>query len=1599
MKVTANLTASPHFFYKLILSCIYLFISFSAFAQLPVPAFTANTVSGCAPLQVDFTDQSTGATSWQWDLGNGSTSNQQNPSTIYSNPGTYTVTLTVTNASGSQTLTKTNYITINAQPVPDFTANQTAGCFPLRVQFFDATSPGTGSVVSWNWSFGNGVTSADQNPFYTYTVSGAYFVSLTVTNSAGCTKTIVKPAFITVSDGVKADFNVSPPLNCKPPETLNFQNLSTGPPTLSYQWNFGDGNTSTSPAPSHNYLTAGPFTVTLITSSTLGCIDTIVKTNVAQLNNIQTQINAPATACINELINFQNQSTPVPVSSVWTFGDATGSTQINPSKAYSATGTYNIKLINQYGSCADSATATITINPRPTARFTSTDSVSCKAPHTVNFQDQSVNAISWDWDFGDGGTSTIQSPSHIYNTLGNYTVRLIVRNSFGCTDTMIKTAFVKIEKPVFNPLIQPAEGCRLLNVQFTANTTAVDSIASWFWDFGNGTSAIRNPSNIFDSGSYNIKLKVVTVQGCIDSVVINNGVKVGTKPSAQFNAVPLTVCAFSPVQFSDLSTGKPDEWIWDFGDMNSSAAQNPTHIYQDTGIFTIRLIALNNKCRDTLTKTAYIKVLPPISKFKYAVNCAVSKRQVQFTDQSTVATSWLWNFGDGNTSTLQNPVHSYTALGTYTVTLTAFNGSCSHVSTQVITLVDAVPNFNASKTTACRKYETISFTNNSSNAASIVSYAWTFGDGGTSTLPNPDYTYNNSGTYTVTLTVTDINGCSNTFTRNNYIRINGPVAGFTVLNLQNCINTNINFTSTIIPDGINPVALVSWNMGDGNSFSSLSNPFVYKYITGGSYAVTQTVRDRSGCQDVFTVQPIEILNPKAKFTVDTPSCPGAILNFNNQTTGATGGAAFRWILSDGFTSPAVSISHAFTTVANYTAKLIVTEPIGCKDSVIQTIRIDRPKASFIVNDSISICQPFEAKFTGTSYFTNSSNWRFGDGNISTAASPNNFYIVPGQYRVKLTVTSPGGCVDSAFKTMKLGRDTGTLNYSPLTGCAPLSVNLQTRTDVPLNYTWDLGDGTIVTTTDSNRTHIYPAGFYVPKVIIRDRLGCFGIIEPADTVKAFGSNPDFGADKFVLCDSGFVQFSDSTTTRDVITSFLWNFGDGNTSSAINPLHKFKNPGLYTVTLTINTITGCTNRKIKTAYVKVVPTPKPAIIGAVSSCVPASFQLKGNWLNPDTSVVNWQWDIDGQVFNVQNPPPIIRNAADTVFAKLILTNSSGCKDSVNNIAIARPLPLVNAGNDTTICLGTFATLNPSGAPSYTWSPSIYLNCVNCPNPQASVADNIQYTVTGTSAFGCTNKDSVTVKVKKPFRITASKGDTLCVGDKYPMFANGAENYTWSPPVGLTSTTTATTIASPTTTTIYKVVGYDDLNCFRDSLFVPVVVYNYPVITGRDTSMSSGDTIRLNTAFSNDVLKITWLTSYNISCSNCSNPLVWPLKTTGYRVRAVNQGGCETAKTITVTVNCGKENVFIPNAFTPDGNNINDRFTILGKGLQSVLFMRIYNRWGNLVFEKIYFDPNNPSLGWNGKINGTDAPPGVYSYSAQVICGDGGIIPLQGTVMLIR
>ncbi|MDZ4795078.1 MAG: PKD domain-containing protein [Bacteroidota bacterium] len=1428
-----------------------------ASAQAPVAAFSGTPVSGCSPLIVAFQDLSTGnPTTWSWNFGNGNTSSIRNPTASYFTPGTYTVTLTATNASGTNTLTKTNYITVYEPPTVNFIADVAGGCFPLRVQFTDLSIAGVGNTnTSWQWDFGNGNTSTLQNPIALYTTAGTFTVTLRVTNDKGCTKTVSRPAYINVTPGVRSVFTNSQAVVCNPPADIAFTNTSTGPPTLSYLWDFGDGNFSIAPNPVHTYTGSGTFIATLITFSTAGCQDT-ARSNPIVIGGFNNSFTAPLSACINEVVTFTNTSVPVPGSANWTFGDGGIASGINATHTYTVPGTYNVWLYNTFANCRDSVMKPITINPRPVADFTAPITASCQPPLTVNFQDLSTGgAVSWQWNFGDGGSSTLQNPSYTYNTYGSFTVRLITTNGFGCTDTVVRNNYIRIQRASISITGLPVRGCIPYTITPIPVIISVDAITSYEWDFGDGgTSTAPAPVYTYlTQGTYSVRLIITTSTGCRDTLIVNNAVRVGSKPIADFSAVPIPVCGRQPVYFTDLSV-PADEWLWDFGDGGTSTIKNPSYSYNDTGYFTVRLIATNNGCPDTITKINYTHILPPIARFSSAANC-VNRLQFFFTDQSAAPQTWAWNFGDGSPIDItQNPVHNFPAFGTYTVRLIVTNGSCADSISQIIRTIDENPDFSADRLVAC-KNAVINFMAGNILTSNVVNYYWDYGDGNVQNTSSPTSSnnYTVSGNYTVLLVTTDLNGCRDSVRKTNYIRINGPLAGFSATNVAGCTNLTTTFTDLSVPDGVNAIVNWRWDYGDGTIQNYTAPPFQHLYISAGTFSVKLIITDAAGCRDsiilsniVTTTDPVPNFNSPNRLT-----CPGATVSFINTSTPAS--VTSSWDFGDGGTSLSTSPTHFYTTPGLYTVKLRIQDPIGCADSITRNmyIRVDTPHADFSIIDSISSCLPFEIIFTNTSTFYTSSFWDFGPGQgTSTLTSPIHYYSVPGIYPVKLIVTSPGGCLDSMIKTVQVYDTVGSrVDYIPLSGCSPLPIFLTASTSGPMNsYFWDFGDGYTAITTTPSVSHIYATyGNYLPKVIMEDPSGCLIPLQGLDTVLITGAKAKFGVDNKIFCDFGTVNFIDSTTFNNPVTAYYWSFGDGGISSAQNPVHSYLAPGNYSVQLIIETQLGCRDTLTKPNYIKVVQRPLIDIGGDTVVCANSFLLHRGLFIQPDTSVVRWSWNFpNGNISLQQNPTSQTYITAGTFVVTAVATNSTGCKDTTSQTIYVNPLPTVTMPGQLTVQTGFPVTIPATYSPntlSWIWSPAAGLSCTNCPNPDA--------------------------------------------GPKFDTF---------------------------------------------------------------------------------------------------------------YQVYFTDDKGCSNTGSLQVIVICKNANLFIPNTFTPNGDGSNEVFYPRGKGLERVKLLRIFNRWGEVVFEKRDFPINDASTGWDGTFKGKKPVADVYVYQAEVFCENGDIIRLNGNIALI-
>lgn len=1573
--------------------------------------FSASSVSGCAPLVVKFTDESTGSpNSWRWDLGNGTISFMQNPAATYFNPGTYTIKLVVSNGIRSDSVVKVQYITVYANPVIQFSASDTTGCFPLNVQFTDFSSAGAG-IIEWReWDFGDGTISTAANPEHRYTAAGSYTVSLQVRNSHGCTETFTRPAYIKLNAGVKADFGFTVPNSCKPPTVVHFTNKSSGTGSLNYEWDFGDGQRSTQTNPVHTYNNPGTYPIKLVVRNSTGCADSIVRSNLINIGTVKAAFAAPAMVCSNTPVSFSNNASPAPAGSLWSFGDGTFSTETNPVKAFGKPGTYQVKLVADFGACKDSVTQPVRVVAAAKAAFLISDSTTCGAPFTAQLTAQTPDAVSYQWLLGDGGSASGKTVSHTWQLAGDYDITLIVTNAAGCTDTLVKKNHLQIRTPRVTITNLPQEGCVPFEWKPSLDISTIDSIAGFLWYFGDGTTSTeKQPQHVYTTpGTYTVRLVYTTTSGCRDSVVVNESIKVGNKPHVAFSGTPLISCAGQLVWFKDESTGpKADKWLWKFGDFSTSMEQNPAHTFLDTGYLSVKLIVWSNGCKDSLFKPRYVYIKPPVARYMVAAVDCSNRLTRKFFDKSIGATAWFWDFGDGQTSTERNPVHRFDRPGKYLIKLTVKNETCEHWRWEELAVLDEKADFTASTPEVCKNLS-VTFNAINSDAANVARYSWTFSKGG-KIYGSPvgrtlQFAFPEAGQYDVKLVVTDMLGCKDSITRPAMIRVNGPTADFSVLNPEVCTNTMVRFADSSVSDGQHPIQQWKWDYGDGISESLSGSPFQHIFTKSGVYPVTLTVTDNRGCTDTRVRQhAVTISRPITGFeSPDTSSCTAGPVRFINQTTGND--PVYTWYFGDGQQTAAQQPAHTYLLEGDYTVKLVAVDRYGCSDSTIrqQYIHIRDPRAGFTMSDSFATCPPLLVNFTHQSRHARQVLWDFGDGNRSVLANPSHVYTYPGVYKAKLIVTSPGGCQDSMERTIIVKGPTGSFTYDKLKGCVPTAIRFTAQSNQSVKYIWDYNDGEVDDNGAKAVSHLYSAmGAYLPRMILQDPQGCRVPIMGKDTIHIYGVDARFTSNSNLLCDSGRVQFTNSSVSNDLISSYRWVFGDGAISTEKDPVHHYKQPGVITPKLTVYTQAGCTNTASIKQPLRIAGSPLAVIESPEGACVPAQLRFHGKQMKADTAGLRWQWDFgNGISAQEKNPDTVDYAVAGEYQTRLVLTNSAGCSDTAWRTVHAWPIPAVDAGRDLDICRDSKIQLTATGADSYQWFPVTALSCADCANPMASPVQDIRYTLKGKNKFGCAATDSIQIRVKQPFRMVVGKGDTLCKGESFRLLASGADQYSWSPSKWMENNTVGNPEVKPDSTVIYRVIGRDSQGCFADTGYVPVKVYTYPIgSAGEDKTISAGNQVTLKAVVSEDVTQLKWHPSAGLSCVTCATPVANPRQTTTYTLETRNRGGCMTRDQITVFVFCNNANVFVPNTFSPNGDGNNDVFYPRGKGIFSIRSFKVFNRWGELVFDQSNIQPNDLSKGWTGTHKGKPAPGDVYVYTMDVVCENNVVLNYKGNVALIR
>jgi PKD repeat protein len=703
---------------------------------------------------------------------------------------------------------------------------------------------------------------------------------------------------------------------------------------------------------------------------------------------------------------------------------------------------------------------------------------------------------SWHWEFGNGDTTNIQSPTYTYSDTGAFTVTLTTVASNGCSNEYSIPFEISVV-PVADFSTQ--SGCSETALTFTdLSTISAGTISDWFWQFGSGDTSVQsNPVYSYATGgNYLVSLTVTSAKGCSHSNSKN--LPVIDRPIGNFLAQ--NTCVGQTVQFIDQSSVSGTtitDYLWDFGDSNISSNQNPSHLYAGAvNVFPVRLIiTAANGCIDTVDQDIKINNIP-VANFSFTPTVVCQNSDVQFSDLSFVSgdtiSSWAWDFGDGLTDSVMNPIHQFATPGMKTISLIAYSPTkCpSAITQQAVNIIES-PTALFSFTDVCLG-ATTQFTDLSTapTGSMIVTRTWDFGGGDTSTLTNPSYTYSMPGTFPVQFTVITDAGCSNSITNNVPVH-DLPVASFTSSNP--CSNQLTNFTNTSSADSLSIISTYEWNFGDFGSgsanFSSLPDP-THTFSAANIYNVFLIATTNYSCKDTSQVAIRIYPSAPAQFTY-SPTCYGDLMEFFNP--GSSIDSAYRWSFGDSQSNQLKEPAHFYAFPGNYTVTLTVYAIGGCATTATKQVSVSPIPTANFVSAPACIDAPFSFIENSTIASGSIVGWEWSlanEGVIDSVQNPIYTFTDTGAFTVSLKVTSDIGCQNTISKTIRSHElPVANFSFNPQFGNPPLDVQFTDFSQGANQYVWDFGDGQSGSTLQQP-SHIYQdTGLYVIQQKVISAFGC------------------------------------------------------------------------------------------------------------------------------------------------------------------------------------------------------------------------------------------------------------------------------------------------------------------------------------------------------------------------------------------------------------------------------------------------------------------------------------------------------------------------------
>lgn len=1270
-----------------------------------------NTSLGCVPYNAEFTNQtdissSVSINNYVWVFGDGDRlEGQENPSHIYSQTGSYNVSLGIETEYPSCNVTTLFYdiVEVTNSPQASFstTPSDLFSCTdPINVSFNNA-STGTKNL-QYSWDLGNGITSSGLNPSNQTYREGQYIINLEVSypDAPSCKSNFSKSVSIGTPKPVielsEDSFCMNETIKVKTPTPgrltwdVDEDHVIFLPPFIPESQKFHQREFEL------GYVKRGERTISLNVVSPDGRCTGDTSVNVLIKGFDIEVVSSPDYVCdLPQTFTYDVVSSVELDKYEWTFSGLSDTTMLTDSIR----------------------------NPVRTLDSTDSEPYYHKG-HWINNIYAKVT-----------GTS----------------------EALQCSFSASFSNVINLPVAYFKPLT-PTKGCAPLNVSFEAQNYYLEKeIVKFYWNYGDGTvdettfTEVNSTSHTYsEPGDYEAFLVIETESGCIDTS-FTILVEVGTDLSSEIDFVSdkSEVCPGEPLTFS-VSKSSPliDGFHFSTENKRSFHCSDETSLTwaykHESGPQDVELLVDYNGCISGINKADFVNVKGAVAKIEYSAPCS-DPDTYTFISKSQNATSLTWDFSDGSTGDQETEVHTFSNNWNYAVTLTAQNeDGCAATTDEVEVMVRDVKAVIQMDTLLCRNVDYMCDASKSKDVYGncYTGYTWQFptlSEKRPFTTDNSisKFTFDTTGWHTARLIVKDINGCRDT-TEKQFKVYDMVVAAKASDNLI-CIPDTVFFTDLTQAD----TTIKSWSWNFENEIDTRQNPehaYLDYPVPGANYFPTLlSVTDVLGCTERISF-PVYWYKPISQITASKNGnlCFGDSVSLTASDYTSQGSSLrYEWDFGNGTFSTERSNKLIYDSLKSYTVKLIYAEiATGCIDSTDFIIEHQAyPVAGFETDkDSLdTFCADLDLSFKDTSWFYQDTPhgpnyWSFGNGQSTVNRPEYALTYGKGTYEVTLIASTSFQCKDTVSRVFDVFRPEGDFVVNENAICKGDSIlfSLKDTSDV-YSYTWAFGDGDTLRNVDSV-WHKYdfhpPNGTTVGKLVLYDKKGC----EDPNTksIRIHQVIADFDRDSLICYNDGpsiFVNKSKNDENR------TWYFGDGDSSTSYSPVHQYDTAGYYDVTLAISdSQLGCVDTITKLATIFANP-----VLTAIGDTGCLGTVLNPYIVNP-VATNTYTWTPEIGLDDPSSPTPI----ADLQFSQIysvLERDTNNCTDRKNVRAIViRPIELSDW--DTTIIVGDIATI-PVKRPEFyifDWSPATGLSCLDCDYPTAQPLEDITYTLTVSDSLGC-------------------------------------------------------------------------------------------------------------------------------------------------------------------------------------------------------------------------------------------------------------------------